>query len=128
MGYMLISEPTDETLSLSSREWEMLRILAAFPSGWEPQEDRDYTRGRISPKEASEMAESLKGLLPYLSREAPEERPEEPRTVAELRNSLGYIEGDPLTFFGDVDRRHKVEGFVQLASVGAFEVLPRPHD
>ncbi len=125
MIYTLIkSVMTDETLTLTSREWEMLRKLAAEPPGWKPQEDRDYTRGRISSEEAANMAESVKGQLAYLWRESPDAQAGEVHTLFELRNSLGYVEGDPHTFFGDLDRRRKVEVFVLLASAGAIEVLP----
>jgi hypothetical protein len=125
MSYTLIkSEITDEALTLTSREWEMLRKLAAEPPGWKPQGDRDYTRGWISPEEATDMAESVKGQLAYLWRERPDAQAEEPHSLFELRDSLGYVEGDPHTFFGDQDRRRKVEAFVLLASAGPFEVLP----
>jgi hypothetical protein len=129
MSYTLIkSEMTDEALTLTSREWEMLRKLAAEPPGWKPREDRDYTRGRISSEEAAEMAESVKGQLAYLWRERPDAPAEEVHTLFELRDSLGYVEGDPHTFFGDLDRRRKAEVFVLLALAGALEILPRPHD
>jgi hypothetical protein len=129
MSYTLIkSEITDEALTLTSREWEMLRKLAAEPPGWKPQEGRDYTRGRISSEEAADMAESVKGQLAYLWRERPDAPSEEVHTLFELRDSLGYVEGDPHTFFGDQDRRRKVEAFVLLALAGAFEVRPRPYD
>jgi len=128
MYYELVSQATHETLKLSSREWEMLRKLAAEPPGWKSQEDRDYTRGCISSEEAADMAESVKGQLAYLWRERPDAPAEEVHTLFELRDSLGYVEGDPHTFFGDLDRRRKVEAFVLLASAGAFEVLPRPYD
>jgi hypothetical protein len=125
MSHTLIkSEIADEALTLTSREWEMLRKLAAEPPGWKPQEDRDYTRGCISSEEAANMAESVKGQLAYLWRERPDAPSEEVHTLFELRDSLGYVEGDPHTFFGDVDRRRKVEEFIRLASAGAFEVLP----
>ena len=71
------------------------------------------------------MAESLKISLPHLSRERAGEQAGEARMVQELRKSLGYVEGDPLTFFGDAARRRKVDSFVRMASVGVFEVLPR---
>ena len=129
MSYTLIkSEITDEALTLTSREWEMLRKLAAELPGWKPQEDRDYTRDRISSEEAADMAESVKGQLAYLWRERPDAQAEEVHTLFELRDSLGYVEGDPHTFFGDLDRRRKVEGFVLIASAGAFEVLPHFYD
>jgi hypothetical protein len=129
MSYTLIkSEITDEALTLTSREWEMLLKLAAEPPGWKPQEDRDYTRGRISSEEAADMAESVKGQLAYLWRERPDAPSEEVHTLFELRDSLGYVEGDPHTFFGDQNRRRKAEAFVLLASAGAFEVQPRPHN
>jgi hypothetical protein len=129
MSYTLIkSEITDETLKLSSREWEMLRKLAAEPPGWKPQEGRDYTRGRIASEEAADLAESVKGQLAYLWRERPDAPSEEVHTLFELRDSLGYVEGDPHTFFGDLGRRRKVEAFVLLALAGALEVRPRPYD
>ena|SRR5215217_4362900 len=125
MGYELISEAMGETLRLSSREWEMLRALAAQPAGWEPEEDRDYSRGSIPAEEALEMAESVKLSLQYLWREPSLEQAGVAQTVPELLNSLGYVEGDPFTFFGDVDRRRKVETFIRLASAGVLEIFPQ---
>jgi len=125
MGYVLTSQATGETLPLSAREWEMIRALAAQPPGWDPKGDRDYTGGRIPTDEASVMAESVKGQLRYLSRAHSVEQAGEARTVPELRESLGHVQGDSRTFFGDDARRRKGEDFVRLASAGAFEVLPR---
>ena len=129
MEYELISLATGETLPLTAREWEMLRRLAAQPAGWEPNEQRNYTQGSISAEEALAMAESVKELLPYLSKERtgeqPEEQTEKPRTLAELRERFGGIEGDPFTYFANAAGRHKVEAFVKLATAGGFEVHPR---
>jgi hypothetical protein len=126
MDYVLSSQATGEALPLSAREWEMLLKLAEQPAGWEPKGDRDYTRGTVPAEEAAEMAESVRRALSQLWKErADEQAAAEARTLAELRNSLGYVEGDPHTFFGDAAGRLKVEDFVRTASAGAFEVLPR---
>ena len=126
MDYQLVSEATGDTVHLSSREWEMLRELARQPAGWKPKEDKDYTRGTIPAEEAAVMAHSVEVSFPHLRRERDVEKAREARTLQELEESLGYIEGDPLTFFGDDARRRKVEVFIKLASVGALEVLPNP--
>jgi hypothetical protein len=124
MEYELISQATGETLHLTAREWEMLRKLAAQPAGWKPNGEREYTRGSISAEEALEMAESVKRSQSQLGRGRSEEQALVAETVEELRESLGYVEEDPLTFFGDAARRRKVEDFVRLASAGGFEVRP----
>jgi hypothetical protein len=128
MGYQLTSESTGETLTLSPREWEMLLKLADQPAGWQPRGDREYTRGMFPAEAASEMAESVKVSLPYLSRERVGEQAGKARNVEELPKSLGYLQGDPHTFFGDAAGRRKVERFIKLASLGAFEVLPNPSE
>lgn len=123
MGYKLTSEKEGGTLQLSTGEWEMLQQLAASPGGWEPRENRDYTRGRIDPEEASEMADSVREMLPAASMGPDDARTEEPlRTRQGLRESLGY-EQDSLSFFGDPHRRYKGDGFVRLASDGASEII-----
>src|SRR5215210_1406359 len=106
MEYELISQATGETLHLTAREWEMLRKLADQPAGWKPNGEREYTRGSISAEEALEMAVSVEELLPYLSREPAGEQTEKPRTLTELWESLGHIEGDPFTYFGNAAGRH----------------------
>jgi hypothetical protein len=125
MEYELISQATGETLHLTAREWEMLRRLAAQPAGWEPNEQRNYTQGSISAEEGLAMAESVKELFPYLSKERPGEQTEKPHTLAELRERFGGIEGDPFTYLGNAAGCHKVEAFVKLATAGGFEVHPR---
>ena len=136
MGYKLISEPTDETLSLSSREWEMLRRLAAYPedaSVWGPEEGMDYTRGGISAEEASRMAHSVSEALMQIRKHAAEPTEEAQRhpsgnfetwTRQEMLNHLGPSEENPLEFFSSPRRLRRGENFVRLASAGAFEVLP----
>ena len=125
MGYTLTSEATNQSLSLSSGEWKILRDLASSPAGWTPREGRDYTaRGRIDSEEALEIAESVEGMLGEASSEQTYQQHEQsPETIQELRESLGYEE-EPLTFFGDPRRRYKAERFVRLASAGAFEIVP----
>ncbi len=133
MSYKLISEATGETLQLGSREWEVLRRLAATEGGvWKPQEGRDYTRGRISPEEASEMADSVNELLQHASTHPGEQTEETPRrplgafetwTRQEMLDYLAYTEESPLEFFSPAHRRHMGESFVRLASKGAFEVI-----
>jgi len=102
----------------------MPRKLAAQRAGWEPNEQRDYTRGSISAEEALEMTDSVRLSLPYLERTPSVTEALEAQTVEELQESLEYVEGDPFTYFGDDVRRRKVEDFVRLASAGGFEVRP----
>jgi hypothetical protein len=73
MEYTLSSEATRQTLLLNALEWEMLRKLAAQPAGWEPNEERDYTQGRISAEEALKMAESVTLSQSQFLRERSEE-------------------------------------------------------
>ncbi len=125
MEYELLSQATGETLHLTAREWGMLRRLAAQAAGWEPNEERDYTQGRITADEALKMAESVKLFQPRLERERSAEQVLGAQTVEELRESLGYVAGNLITYFGDAAGRHKVEAFVKLATAGGFEVRPR---
>ena len=123
MGYKL-TNGTEDTLSLSAEEWEMILKLANSPVGWEPQEGKDYTRGRIDSEEASIMAESVKGMIGQASSQRAFQYPEETRhTRQELREDLGYEE-EPLKFFGSPQQRYIAQGFFRLASAGAFEVVP----
>ena len=125
MEYTLSSEATRQTLPLNAQEWEMLRKLAAQPAGWKPNEERDYTQGSISAEETLEMAESVRLSLPSLGKAFSTTQALEAETLEELQESLGYVEGDPFTYFGDDARRRKVEAFVRLASAGGLEVLLR---
>ena len=136
MSYELISEATDETLPLSSREWVMLRKLAAYPEDagvWGPEEGMDYTRGFISAEEASRMAQSVNEALTQIREHAAEPTEEaqrrpsgnfETRTRQEMQDQLGLSEENPLEFFNAPRRLRRGENFVRLASAGAFKVLP----
>jgi hypothetical protein len=123
-GYELIGVISGLRMRLSSRDWEMLLVLAER-NDWERVWERDYHQGRVAEIQARSMAAAIKRAMPdvptfYAS--PPEEKLPARGTLERLRYRPGDEESDPLAYFSQRGRTQLTD-FTNIASSGGGFVI-----